>query len=180
MAEAQIIAGPGLGKAPDSQEGKPGLPPPPSLPGAQDSGGVAPSEKTPSDMPPTDALFDAIDRGDIVAARDAIKRGAELGGHNLLGMTPMELSIDLGRNNITFLLLSLRGTDVSPDTGQPQKGATKTAEATPARKPERRAERRPAAPVREAAAPAPANPRLFAGDGGQPIPAAGFLGFGSR
>lgn len=176
MAEAQIIAGPGLGKAPESQEGKPGQPPPPSLPGAQDNGRVAPAEKTPSDMPPTDALFDAIDRGDIAAARDAIKRGAELGGHNLLGMTPMELSIDLGRNNITFLLLSLRGTDVSPASGKPQKGATKTAEAAPARRPERR----PAAAVREAASPAPPNPHLFAGDGGQPIPAAGFLGFGSR
>jgi len=137
---------------------------------------VAPSDKTPTDMPPTDALFDAIDRGDIAAARDAINRGAELSGQNLLGMTPMELSIDLGRNNITFLLLSLRGTETQPNTGKTHAAATKTAGAASTR----RAERRPAGHVREATAPASPNPRLFAGDGGQPVPSAGFLGFGSR
>ncbi|MBO0711951.1 MAG: ankyrin repeat domain-containing protein, partial [Acetobacteraceae bacterium] len=81
MAEAQIIAGPGLGKNPQ-QEAKPALPPPPSLPGAQDNGRAAPSDKIPTDMLPTDALFDAIDRGDIASARDAINRGADLNGHN--------------------------------------------------------------------------------------------------
>ena len=59
-------------------------------------------------MSPNDALFDAINRGDIAAARDALSRGAELDAHNLLGMTPMELSVDLGRNDISFLLLSYR------------------------------------------------------------------------
>src|ERR1700757_1385559 len=67
--------------------------------------------RPPSDMEPTDALFDAINRGDIGAARDAISRGADLRGHNVLGMTPMELSVDLGRNDISFLLLSMRGED---------------------------------------------------------------------
>ena len=47
-------------------------------------------------MEPNDALFDAINRGDIAAARDAISRGADLGARNILGMTPMELSVDLG------------------------------------------------------------------------------------
>ena len=62
-------------------------------------------------MQPTDALFDAINRGDIATARDAISRGADLQGQNILGMTPLELSIDLGRNDISFLLLSMRAAD---------------------------------------------------------------------
>ena len=32
------------------------------------------------DLQPTDALFDAINRGDIAAARDALNRGADLNG----------------------------------------------------------------------------------------------------
>ncbi len=44
-------------------------------------------------------------------ARDAISRGADLNGHNILGMIPMELSVDLGRNDISFLLLSMRSGD---------------------------------------------------------------------
>ena len=62
-------------------------------------------------MEPNEALFDAINRGDIGAARDAISRGADLQGHNILGMTPLELSVDLGRNDISFLLLSMRAGD---------------------------------------------------------------------
>jgi ankyrin repeat protein len=79
-------------------------------------------------MPPTDALFDAINRGDIAAARDALNRGADLNGVNVLGMTPMELSVDLGRNDISFLLLSMRGEDggrgsraVAHDRAEPSK-----------------------------------------------------------
>ena len=72
---------------------------------------VAPATMTPAEMEPNDELFDAINRGDIAAARDAISRGADLSGRNVLGMTPMELSVDLGRNDISFLLLSMRGGD---------------------------------------------------------------------
>ena len=75
-------------------------------------------------MEPTDALFDAINRGDIGSARDAISRGADLHGQNILGMTPMELSVDLGRNDISFLLLSMRGAD---DGRNRQPPATTTA-----------------------------------------------------
>lgn len=169
---AQLIAGPGLsGKA---QPAKPVAKPPPALPGAQtDADRVTPSEKSATDMPPTEALFDAINRGDIASARDAISRGADLNGHNLLGMSPMELSIDLGRNNISFLLLSYRGAEggaAPARTAQSPLSAKKPP-------PPLRAERRAAGPVREAAAPAVKNPRLFADDGGAPIPSAGFLGF---
>jgi ankyrin repeat protein len=83
-------------------------PPPVAIPGARPrTDAVAPAERAASDLPPTEALFDAINRGDIVTARDAISRGADLDGTNLLGVTPLELSVDLGRNDISFLLLSL-------------------------------------------------------------------------
>ena len=59
-------------------------------------------------------------------ARDAISRGADLQGHNILGMTPLELSVDLGRNDISFMLLSMRAADdgrsrqapAAPDDGE--------------------------------------------------------------
>src|SRR5271165_456866 len=94
---AQIIPGQGLGKP----QQKPAAPPqPPALPGARsDKAMVAPPERPLSDMQPNDALFDSINRGDIASARDAISRGADLGAKNVLGMTPLELSIDLGRND---------------------------------------------------------------------------------
>jgi hypothetical protein len=174
QADAQLIAGPGMmGGKP--QGAKPLPKPPPALPGAQpDSDRVTPTEKSAMDLPPTEALFDAINRGDITAARDAISRGAELNGRNLLGMSPMELSVDLGRNNISFLLLSLRATDTA---SRPTKAAAAPPAARKSSQHQQRAERRPAAPVREAAAAAPKTAPLFAGDGGAPIPSAGFLGF---
>ena len=86
--------------------------PPPALPGASSRGdAVAPATRLPNDMSPNDALFDAINRGDVAAARDALSRGADLEARNMLGMSPMELSVDLGRNDISFLLLSYRGGD---------------------------------------------------------------------
>ena len=145
---------------------------PPALPGAASAGGAAPATKLPTDMSPNDALFDAINRGDIDAARDSISRGADLGAHNLLGMTPMELSVDLGRNDISFLLLSYRGGD---GAGQSQSPATAAAGAKPAAG--KTAKHGPGAKQAPVAVAAPRTPRLFAGDGGTPIPAAGFLGF---
>jgi hypothetical protein len=154
----------------------PKVAPPPALPGAQsNNNSAAPATREPTDMEPNDALFDAINRGDVAAARDAISRGADLDAHNILGMTPMELSVDLGRNDISFLLLSMRGGDTG---GQPP---SKLAAAPP---PGKQAKRTPPAPAHPSkvvtAQPAAAqNPRLFAGDGGTPNPNAGFLGFDS-
>ena len=175
-ARAQLIAGPGMRSKP--APAKPGPTPPPALPGAQtDADLVTPTDKIPTDMPPTDALFDAINRGDITSARDAIARGADLNGHNLLGMSPMELAVDLGRNNIAFLLLSLRGerratpaaktTTAAEAAGKPPAVAPRAA----------RVERTAARPTRLPPVKAPQAPQLFAGDGGAPIPSAGFLGF---
>jgi hypothetical protein len=144
---------------------------PPAVPGAKsDPSLVAPATKLPSEMNPTDALFDAINRGDITVARDAINRGADLEGRNILGMTPMELSIDLSRNDIAFLLLSMRGADsASSREPPPAKGAKQQ----PIREVRMKAPPLP----RVAAPPPPRVAKLFSGDGGTPVPQSGFLGF---
>jgi hypothetical protein len=132
-------------------------------------------------MPPTEALFDSINRGDIAAARDALNRGADLNGVNILGMTPMELSVDLGRNDISFLLLSMRG----EDSGRGSRAVGRDLVAPPERRtaqapqPQAPAKARPST-EKPAAAKSIATPKLFANDGGTPMPGAGFLGFDSR
>ncbi len=83
--------------------------PPPAIPGAVSSGEAAPPSKNAAEMSPNDALFDAINRGDSAGARDAISRGAQLDAHNVLGQTPTDAAIEADRNDITFMLLSLRG-----------------------------------------------------------------------
>jgi len=147
-------------------------PPPPALPGLQ--GRVAP-EPIPADpnvsLSPNAALFDAINRGDLPAARDAVARGAETESRNVLGLTPIDAAVDQGRTEIMFYLLSVRGaTRVAPEPPQA------TAPARPAPAP-RRPTPAPAAALPEAPRAAPAGPRLWAGDGGAPIPSIGFLGF---
>lgn len=157
---------------------------PPALPGARaEPAAVAPPSKSAADLPPNEALFDAINRGDLNTAKDAVNRGADINGTNVLGLTPLELSVDLGRNDISFLLLSLRGgagyTTARGPAAQP-KPPTR-AERMAADKAERDARRTPRAV--SAAAPVPSAPqtaRLFAGNGGAPIPQAGFLGFDAR
>jgi len=152
---------------------------PPALPGAKSETPVAPASRLPSDMSPTDALFDAINRGDIGAVRDALSRGADLQGQNILGLTPLELSVDLGRNDISFLLLSMRG-----ETGRASRAAPQVVTAQPAAPAATaaRERKRPASGTRitqaqAAEGQAPAAHPVVADDGGRPIPAAGFLGF---
>jgi hypothetical protein len=158
---------------------------------------VAPAQGGPI-ADPTEALFDAINRGDIASAKDAIDRGADLDGHSVLGMTPLDQSVDLGRNDITFLLLSLRNGDTklgrrgsmqTAQTGAAGKPgsaqgsasgkALASAKAPGPAKPKVAARGVTKSPAGQAAPTAPAGPRLFAGDGGTPNPAAGFLGFDS-
>jgi hypothetical protein len=185
-ASSQIGPGPSI-KGP--------APTPAALPGAAArSDRVAPSQGVVI-ANPTDALFDAVNRGDIVSARDAIDRGADLDGHNVLGMTPLDLAVDLGRNDITFLLLSLRSGDSRPGlgagsqtakNGQPAKPglAAKTGKPAPGHASatgHTTMAARPATPPARQAAPAMAvSPRLFAGDGGTPNPGVGFLGFDNK
>ena len=195
-AQAQFIGGAGgAGGAPTGIEGaanrnlkggqqaggKTETAPPPVLPGTKAAvEPAAPTEATTS-MTPTEALFDAVNRGDLAAARDAVNRGADLAGRNMLGLTPLDLSVDLGRNDISFMLLSQRGDDGSArgtaESGGARKGVDFTAGAAahgPARP------KATAVAIREPAEDAPAAPRLYSGNGGSPIPAAGFLGFDSR
>ncbi|HVC63022.1 MAG TPA: ankyrin repeat domain-containing protein [Acetobacteraceae bacterium] len=165
----------GAAQAPNMS--KPEATPPPAVPGAAShADSVAPATQIPTDMSPNAALFDAINRGDIAAARDALSRGAELEARNVLGLTPMELSVDLGRNDISFLLLSYRGSDSGP-------GAPTRANAAPlASPPETTAKsvrRRPVIQAKAVVPAAPRTPRLFANDGGTPVVGAGFLGFGA-
>ncbi len=153
---------------------KPAEAPPAAVPGARarpDT--VVPADRTTADLPPTEALFDAINRGDIASARDAVSRGADLDATNLLGLTPTELSVDLARNDITFLLLSLRGGGGGVHAPQ------QTADSAPMPAAVSKHSREPqhvARPVTQAAARTQAPP-LFAGNGGAPNPSAGFLGF---
>lgn len=179
FAYAQMLGGPSAGSfnSPDTVRKEA---PPPALPGAQQQGTAAPGTQSPSEMAPNDALFDAINRDDVAAARDALGRGAQLDAHDVLGLTPMELAVDLGRNDIAFLLLSMRGgSDAGTSSAAPQQlaGPAAKAPAAPAR-----AAKRPAVVAARLATPvvppaAPAQPVLFAHDGGTPIPGIGFLGF---
>jgi hypothetical protein len=147
-----------------SKEDKPPEPPP-AIPGAQPDAdaAVAPADKLAAEMSPNDALFDAISRGDLAAAKDALNRGAQLDAHNVLGQTPIDSSIDLDRNDITFLLLSMRP-PVSPS--QP----TAVASAGP----QARGKVRKGGVV-EASARGKGVP--LSQNRGQPNPAVGFIGF---
>jgi hypothetical protein len=156
---------------------------PPSLPGTKAPMEAAQPTTSPTDMTPTEALFDAINRGDIAAARDAVNRGAELHGVNVLGLTPLELSVDLGRNDISFLLLSMRDGDATSrsatrtgaESGRAdQADAVLRASAAP--RPASRS-RVATASAQAAAEPVAEGPPSYSGNGGTPIPAAGFLGF---
>ena len=165
---------------------RPTRPAPSGVPGARAEPELAaPAERPIGEMPPTEALFDAINRGDASAAREAVGRGADISGRNVLGLTPLELAIDLGRNDISFLLLSLRGGAGYTTTGAPppppsaaeQRRADRRAEQEARRQQQAAARAAERVPVSAPAAPRPAN--LFGGGGGAPVPRAGFLGFDS-
>ena len=150
---------------------------PDTLPGAKARAPAAPASKAPADMSPNDAMFDAINRGDIATVKDALSRGAQLDARNVLGMTPLELSVDLGRNDISFLLLSMRSEGAPPPRASLQAEAKRPA-ARSAEAAHSRAAARSAAVV--ASPRVVTTPKLFANDGGTPVPNAGFLGFDSR
>jgi hypothetical protein len=175
----------GHSQMPKSEPEAPPLPAPDAVPGAKARSPAAPATHAPTDLQPTDALFDAINRGDIAAARDALNRGADMDGVNVLGMTPMELSVDLGRNDISFLLLSMRGEDtgrgsraVGHDVAEGSaRGQARAKTATVSKSSASTRATGPTAPV---AARSVAKPKMFANDGGTPLPSAGFLGFDPR
>ena len=163
-AHAQVSMGGnhgGGGKSDDDDDKTPAAPP--AIPGAVSSPDrVAPAGKNAADLDPNAALFDAIDRGDITAAREALGRGADLSAKNVLGQTPIDMSIDLSRNDITFLLLSMRsqnGDEAPAAAGGDEQDASL------------------AAPSGHAELAAPPTIHAVPG-GGTPVPSQGFLGFG--
>ncbi len=174
--------GPQLGSGGHSTASKqeadtPALPAPEAVPGDKARAPAAPATRSSGDMSPNEALFDAINRGDLSAARDALNRGAELDAVNILGMTPMELSVDLGRNDISFLLLSIRGDTADAAASAPARGQAAAVKVGQTAKPSPKA----AITARVAVPRKPVvTPKLFANDGGTPLPAVGFLGFDSR
>jgi len=137
---------------------------------------VIPPTTIPSSMNPNDALFDAISRGDVPTAREAVARGADTNARNALGLTAVDSAVDQGRPDMIFYLLSLRGSAGSaaaPEGNTPPPPARNRA----AQREPRPSPTAPAAtaPVRD---PAPARTaRLFANDGGAAQPQMGFLGF---
>ena len=163
----------GLGR--DTAPAKPQAAPP-VLPGTKAPGEAAAPTQPVATMTPTEALFDAVNRGDIATARDAVNRGARTETVNELGLTALDLSVDLGRNDISFYLLSIRTDDSGTRRDVERRDIPL---ATPAAAEPRR---RIAAVTRRGPAEEPVEsvPRYSSGYGGSPIPAAGFLGFGGR
>ncbi|UMM63601.1 ankyrin repeat domain-containing protein [Aristophania vespae] len=139
--------------------------PPSAIPGADDNGEDTSHSRL--DLNPTAALFDAVNRGSLVAAKEALSRGADVNAKNVLDQTPLDLSIDLGRNDIMFLLLSMKTynpdgrlvTSVEHETETPKKGNTHIT-------------------VNGQTGLARMAPKIHPlSDGGHPQPGIGFLGF---
>lgn len=113
-AEAQAAAEEAAQKAEAAKAMKRAAPPA-SIPGAEGNDDEE-GDRTNADMEPTAALFDAINRGSLLSAKESVNRGADLNHRNMLGQTPLDMAIDLNRNPIIFLLLSMRGNDDRPRT----------------------------------------------------------------
>ena len=161
--------------------------PPPAIPGAVSDEATATSGHASTDMEPTAALFDAINRGDITAAKEALGRGADLTGRNVLGQSPLDMAIDLNRNDITFVLLSMRNSEQGAPVASVQtasSGATGDAGDTVSSHASAghltvkgRSGRYAGATASSRSGTAPAAQR-YASDGGAAKPEIGFLGFG--
>lgn len=123
---------------------------------------------------PTEALFDAINLGDIDEVRAAVSAGANIGARNVLGLTPLDLALDLGQTEIAFFLMSLGRAPTRAEPPEPS--AQRHAGATPPTAGRGRAPPASGPPTLAPAAAVPAAP-LWRGDGGTPVPEAGFLGF---
>jgi len=162
---------PGAGSAPAPQARTPDIAPA-GLPGAGNAPvATGPNLQKPSIADPTQALFAAVNSGDYNAAQDAISRGANLYAQNPLGETPLDLSIALNRNSITFLILGARNEDGPPP-------AVAAGPMPASRTPADRA--MPMAASVETAPPAASPAPVMGNNPGTPNAAAGFLGFGPK
>ncbi len=153
---------------------------PPALPGASGVGNISAGPVTTTNEDPTKLLFSAINHGDYTQARAAVSRGANLNARNALDETPIELAVELNRNNITFMLLSVRaeegpsggGANGDNDTGQSTRTIAATTRPTIHRSQPAMTYHAQQTRVQPNAA-LPDQP-------GIPNPAAGFLGFGDH
>jgi hypothetical protein len=156
--------------------------PPPALPGAVGADQITASSVAIDNENPTKVLFSAINQGNYAEARAAVSRGADLRAKNTLDETPIQLSVELGRNDITFMLLSVlhENRGVSTGVSLPINAAARLP--TPHGHSIRRVTQGPAsmpsrhpddAPGLTMTAPARSNPAGIA------APSKGFLGFGS-
>ena len=143
---------------------------PPAVPGAGDQNLAAvPSVAKPQTGDPTAQLFDAINSNNYNSAQDAISRGADLNGENALGETPIDLSVSLNRNSITFMLLAARNdSGDDPDSSGPGPAASGGGYASSA----------PAEPSAAVPVKLIEKPSVKANNPGTPNASAGFLGFG--
>lgn len=168
-------------------QARPQAAPAPALPGLAARRAPAPiAGDSTANLSPNAALFDAINRGDLAAARDAVARGANLEARNAIGLSPIDAAVDQGRNDIAFYLLSARDTSrVAPPPEPGEASLSGPPPTAPQGRPSRRQTPAAAADAIAAAVasqppPGPATPRaarLWAGDGGTPRPEIGFLGF---
>lgn len=152
---------------------------PPALPGASAAGNISAGPVNEAGEDPTALLFSAINHGDYAQARAAVSRGANLDARNALDETPIELAVELNRNNITFMLLSVRaeegGGSGAAGQGTEPLPPTKSGPKAP------RAMHFAASPRRVIPASTPSIPVAPASNQpGVPDPAAGFLGFGGK
>ena len=156
--------------------------PPPALPGATGADQISASSVAIDNENPTKVLFSAINHGNYAEARAAVSRGADLRAKNALDETPIQLSVELGRNDITFMLLSVlhENRGVSTGASLPINAAARVTTAH-SRSIRRTAQRPAPIPARRfdaehsltMTAPAPSNPP------GVAAPSKGFLGFGN-
>ena len=148
--------------------------PPPALPGAAGADQISPNNVAIDNQNPTKVLFSAINHGDYAEARAAVSRGADLHAKNALDETPIQLSVELGRNDITFMLLSVLHENQGVSEGNPITLADRSAgtghSIAPAKSDQAAASR--TTPHFTITAASPRNPTGLA------APSKGFLGFG--
>lgn len=136
-------------------------------------GGARPGQaEPPAAATPTEALFNAINLGDLDQVRAAVGAGADIGARNVLGLTPLDLAVDLGHSEIAFYLMSLGR--VSSRAAAPEAAPAPPVPRTPA--PRGGVAALPPAPQPTPTGAVPVAP-LWQGGGGSPVPEAGFLGF---
>ncbi|MDF7673921.1 ankyrin repeat domain-containing protein [Acetobacteraceae bacterium ESL0709] len=139
--------------------------PPSAIPGADQNA----DDKSHSrlDLNPTAALFDAVNKGSMLATKEALSRGADVNARNILDQTALDMAIDLGRNDIMFLLLSMK--TYNPDGRLTTSAAHETVTDKQGRK---------KVIIDGQMAMTRAGRKVhFVSDGGHPQPGVGFLGF---